>query len=156
MAVQSINVTEGEAGESAKMADIYTASSLEAPDRLFQITRVARTHTQVWLQSDRSQMTGQNRLEVLFQSVQYVCMPFVLRGLSLRRAPQDDWARLSELHQLEHDPRWSLYMLSRSHDWFIVSATPLWAETDLSYNDATAIWGLPEHDDRLVSRGTLE
>lgn len=137
------------------MVRSYTAPSLEAPDRLFQITHVTRTHTQVWLQSDRSRSTGQYRLEVLFQWVQYVSMPFVLRGISLRRATQQEWARLSELHQLEHDPRWSLYMLSRSHDWFIVSATPLWAEADLNYNDKPVFWGFPKDDDRLISTGTL-
>lgn len=138
------------------MVRSYTAPSLEAPDRLFQVTQVSRTHTQLWLQSDRSQGTGKPRLEVLFQNVQHLCMPFVLRGLSLRRATQEEWARLSKLHQLEHGPGWSLYMLSGSHDWFIVSATPLWAEADLSYDDKSVFWGFPKDDNRLISLGTLE
>ncbi|SBT49797.1 hypothetical protein [Micromonospora auratinigra] len=138
------------------MARHYTAPSLEAPDRLFQITQVTRTHTQLWLQSDGSESVGRYRLEVLFQCVQYVSMPFVLRGLSLRQATPQEWARLSELHQLEPDPAWSLYMLSRSHDWFIVSATPVWAEADLSYRDKSVFWGFPKDDDRLISTATLE
>ncbi|MGC1209964.1 MAG: hypothetical protein WA890_01685 [Micromonospora sp.] len=93
---------------------------------------------------------------MLFPWVQYVCMPFVLRGLSLRRATQEEWARLSKLHQLVHDPRWSLYILSRSHDWFIVSAAPLWAEADLNYDDKPVFWGFPKDDDRLPSTGSLE
>lgn len=133
----------------------YTASSLEAPDRLFQITHVSRTHTQLWLQSDRSQ-TSRYRLEVLFQDVQHLCMPFVLRGLSLRKATQDEWARLSELHLLEPDSRWNLHMLSRSHDWFIVSGTVLWAEADLSYDDEPVFWTYTGNDDVLISVGTLE
>jgi hypothetical protein len=135
----------------------YTAPSLEVPDRLFQITHVSRTRSQLWLQSDAAKDAGwEYRLEVLFQSVQYVCMPFALRGLSLRKATQDEWARLSELHGLEADPRWNLYLLSRDHDWFVVSANPMWAEADLKYNDEPVFWSYGNREDVVKSVGTLE
>ncbi|NJC68417.1 hypothetical protein HC031_01570 [Planosporangium thailandense] len=135
----------------------YTAASLEAPDRLFQVTHVSRTHTQLFLQSNAAKSAGfEHRLEVWFQSVQYFCMPFVLRGLSLRKASQDERASLSELHGLEADPRWDLYLLSRSHDWFIVSARPMWAEADLEYDDEPAFWSYAGQDDAVISMGTLE
>ncbi|MFI6330570.1 hypothetical protein ACIBBG_19975 [Micromonospora chersina] len=118
---------------------------------------MSRTHTQVWLQADPASSSGhEHRLEVLFQNVQYLCMPFVLRGLSLRRATAEQAARLGELHGLESDPRWDLYLLSRSDDWFVVSATPIWAEAKLSYRDEPVFWSYSGREDVVVSIGTLE
>ena len=134
----------------------YSAPSFEAPDRLFQITHVSRTRTQLWLQADRSRSTGEHRLEVLFPSVQHLWVPFVLRGLSLRRATPEERARISERHGLPIDPDWHLHLLSRDHDWFVVSATPLWAEADLAYDDEPVFWSHSDHPDVVISVGTLE
>lgn len=127
---------------------------LDAPDRLFQVTRVSRTHTQVWLQSDRSR-AHPYRLEVLFQWVQYLCTPVVLRGLSLRRATADERARISRQHDLVPDPRWDIYRLSRDSDAFIVSARPLWAESDLRFDDAPVYWTRPDNDGVVKAMGTI-
>lgn len=135
----------------------YSAASLDAPDRIFQITHVSRTHTQLWLQANAAQSKDiAYRLEVLFQNVQHVCAPFVLRGLSLRRATHDESNRLSKLHGLEVDPSYGLYLLSRSHDWFIVSAKPIWAEADLDYNDKPVFWSYTGREDIVISMGTIE
>jgi hypothetical protein len=135
----------------------YSSSTFDAPDRLFQITRVSRTHTQLWLQSDAAKDAGiEYRLEVLFQSVQYLCAPFVLRGLALRRATRDERARLAALHGLEVDDRWGFYLLSREHDWFVVSGSPIWAEADLTYSDEPVFWSHADRPDVVISTGTME
>ncbi|MER7009062.1 hypothetical protein ABT297_39290 [Dactylosporangium sp. NPDC000555] len=131
----------------------YTASSFEAPGRLFQITRVSRTHTQLWLQSDAS--ATEHRLEVLFQWVQFISAPFVLSGLYLREATPDERARISERHALEVDPRWGLYLLSRDHDWFVVSGNPIWAESNLAYDDEPVFWSYAGREDLVISVGTM-
>ncbi|WP_155246216.1 hypothetical protein [Salinispora arenicola] len=139
------------------MIHSYSAASLDAPDRLFQLTHASRTRTQLWLQADAAPSIGINhRLEILFQNVQYVCSPFALRGLSLRRATQDESGRLSKLHGLEVDPDYSIYLLSRSHTWFIVSAKPIWAEADLSYNDKPVFFSYTGREDVVISMGTIE
>ncbi|MET7818135.1 hypothetical protein [Micromonospora zamorensis] len=130
-------------------------AELEAPDRLFQITHVSRTHTQVWLQADANS-THEHRLEVLFQDVKYLCTPFVLRGLSLRRADPEQTRRLTELHELVLDPGSSVYLLSRSHDWFVVSSHPLWAEAKLSYSDEPVFWSYTGNEDVVVAMGTVK
>ncbi|MGV9211822.1 hypothetical protein ACTFTM_08160 [Micromonospora sp. RB23] len=129
-------------------------TELEAPDRLFQITHVSRTHTQVWLQADANS-THEHRLEVLFQDVKYLCTPFMLRGLWLRRADPEQTRRLTELHELVLEPGWDIYLLSRGHDWFVVSAHPLWAEAKLSYSDEPVFWSQTGREDIVVSKGTV-
>ncbi|MBQ1013316.1 hypothetical protein KBX53_20640 [Micromonospora sp. M51] len=130
-------------------------AELEAPDRLFQITHVSRTHTQLWLQADASS-THEYRLEVLFQDVTYLCTPFVLRGLSLRRAHPEQTRRLTGLHELAVEPGWGVYLLSRSHDWFVVSSSPLWAEAKLSYSAEPVFWSYTGKEDIVVSMGTVK
>ena len=134
----------------------YKTPSLDVPDRLFQITQASRTHTQLWLQSDRNKSKGELRLEVLFQSVQYLCIPFAIKGLALRQATTDECTRLSDLHGLKADSRWGIYLLSRQHDWFVVSAPPVWAEADLGFNDKSAFWSSADRPDVVRSIGTLE
>jgi hypothetical protein len=142
---------------SDKRIPRYSAATLEAPGRLFQITHVSRTHTQLWLQSDAAKEAGfEYRLEVLFQSVQYLCVPFMLRDLWLRRATPEERARLSDLHHLQVAPRYDLYLLSRGHDWFVVSDKPIWAEADLRYDDEPVFWSSGDRDAKVISVGTLE
>ncbi|MEU4398681.1 hypothetical protein [Micromonospora orduensis] len=131
-----------------------TTAELEAPDRLFQITHVSRTHTQLWLQADANS-SHQYRLEVLFQDVKYLCVPFMLRGLSLRRADPEQTRRLTDLHDLVVEPGSNVYLLSRSHDWFVVSSHPLWAEATLSYSDEPVFWSHTGNEDVVVSMGTV-
>ncbi|MFI2711935.1 hypothetical protein ACH495_17575 [Micromonospora sp. NPDC018662] len=132
-----------------------TTTELEVPDRLFQITHVSRTHTQVWLQSDASE-NHKHRLEVLFQDVRYLCMPFVLRGLWLAKAEPEHAARLLDQHELDADPAWDVYRVSRTQDWFVVSASPLWAESKLGYRDEPVFWSQTGREDVVVSLGTVE
>src|SRR4051794_23704690 len=112
----------------------YTADSLEAPGRTFQVTDVTRTHNQVWLRSEQGLDVGiPYRLEVHFPGVEYYCGPFAMPGLSLRRAGPAERARLSARHGVPVEPGLGLYLLSREHDWFIVSGSPSWAEADVDY-----------------------
>jgi hypothetical protein len=112
----------------------YEADSFEAPDRFFQILQAARLHNQVWLQSDRPS-ENMYRLEVLFPGVDYLCMPFYVRDLHLRRATADERKRLTALHDVTVGRDRDVYLLSPGHDWFVVSGNPVWAEADLSWND---------------------
>lgn len=119
----------------------YTAASLEAPGRLFQAFEVSRTRNQLWLRADRNPDGGLPQLlDVHFDSVQYYCGPFVLRGLSLRRAAADERARLIDQHGLETDPQLGLFLLSAEHDWFVVSGSVQWAEADLPYDAPSVFW----------------
>jgi hypothetical protein len=132
----------------------YQADVFDAPDRLFQIRQAARTHAQVWLQADRPS-ESEHRLEVLFPAVQYLCLPFAFRGLHLRRAPAGEAARLLGLHGVTAEPERDVYLLSREHDWFVVSAKPTWAESALSYNEPTVFFNPDYGPDVVVSVGTL-
>jgi hypothetical protein len=119
----------------------YTAASLEAPGRLFQAFQVSRTRNQLCLRADRNPSGGlPHLLDVHFDSVQYYCGPFVLHGLSLRRATADQQARLVDVHGLDTDPQLGLFLLSAEHDWFIVSGSPQWAEADLPYDAPSLFW----------------
>ena len=132
-----------------------TTAVLEAPDRLFQVTQVSRSHTRLWLQADANS-THEHRLEVLFQHVKYLGTPFVLRGLSLRRADPEQTRRLTELHGLVIEPGSDMYLLSRSHDWFVVSSHPLWAEAKLRYLDEPVFWSHTGNEDVVTSMGTVK
>lgn len=139
------------------MIERLSAPLLEAPGRLFQLTRATRTHTQVWLQADASREAGfPLRLEVLFPSVQYLSMPFVLRDLSLRAATEPERSRLAAAHGLDIDAESTFYLLAKDRDWFIVSGIPLWAEADLSYFDDSVFWSHTGRDDVVTVIGTLE
>lgn len=138
------------------MIERYTAPVFDAPDRLFQVMRTSRTHTQVWLQADAAPDLGiPLRLEVLFQSVQYLCLPFVFRGLALRAAAGAERDRLAAAHGLELPPEQGLYVLSKEHDWFVVSGKPLWAEARLSYRDESVFWDYAADENVVVSVGTM-
>lgn len=138
------------------MIEQYTAAVYEAPDRLFQIMRTSRTRTQLWLQADASPSSGiPLRLEVHFDSVQYLCLPFVIRGLTLRAATTTERQRLSAAHGLDLAESQGVYLLSEKQDWFIVSSPPQWAEAHLSYNDGPVFWDHAGNEDVVASMGTL-
>jgi hypothetical protein len=135
----------------------YTASVFAAPNRLFQIMRTSRTRTQVWLQADASPSSGiPLRIEVHFDSVQYLCLPFIIRGLTLRAATAAERERLGAAHGLElaEDP--GVYLLSEQHDWFVVSGPPQWAEARLAYDDGPVFWDYAGDEDVVASIGTLQ
>jgi hypothetical protein len=131
----------------------YEADAFEVPDRLFQIRQAARLHAQVWLQANRPS-ESEYRLEVLIPAVQYLCLPFAFRGLYLRRAPADEATRLTKLHGVTVESERAVYLLSREHDWFVVSAKPAWAESALSY-DEPSVFTREYSPDVIVSAGTL-
>lgn len=138
------------------MIKSYTAPVFDAPGRLFQVMRASRTHTQVWLQADAAPELGVPlRIEVLFQWVQYLCLPFVFRGLALRAATAAESERLAAAHGLELAPEQGVYLLSKEHDWFVVSGRPMWAEARLSYGDESVFWGYPADANVDVSVGTM-
>jgi len=132
----------------------YKADGFEVPDRLFQIRQVGRTHSQMWLQAERP-FVNEYRLEVLFPDVGYLCLPFALRGLYLRRAPADEAARLTALHGVTVEPDRAVFLLSREHDWFVVSGEPAWAESALSYDEPTVFFNSDYGPDVVISVGTL-
>ncbi len=132
----------------------YKTDVFEAPGRQFQIRQASRGNAQVWLQSNRP-FENENRIEVLFPAVQYLCLPFSMHGLHLRRAPADEAARLSSLHGVSVKPELDVYLLSREHDWFLVSGKPMWAESALSYNEPTVFFNTDYGPDVIVSAGTL-
>lgn len=134
----------------------FAAPVFDAPDRLFQVVRTGRTHTQLWLQSDAAPESGHPlRLEVLFQWVQYLCLPFVFRGLTVRAATAAERDRLTAAHGLELVPDQGVYLLSKEHDWFVVSGRPLWAEARLAYHDESVFWHYAADEDVVVSIGTM-
>lgn len=138
------------------MIERYTAPVFDVPDRLFQVMGTSRTHTQVWLQADAAPDWGiPLRIEVLFQSVQFLCLPFVFRGLSLRAAAASERDRLTAAHSLDLVPEQGVYLLSNEHEWFVVSASPLWAEARLSYDAGPVFWEHANDEDVVVSVGTM-
>jgi hypothetical protein len=135
----------------------YTATSLDGSGRLFQVTKVSRSHSQLWLQSDRAPEIGfKHRLEVLFPGVEYYCGPFAMRGLALRQADPERRDKLAEQHGIDIDPRYGLYLLSPDHDWFVVSGAPSWAEADLDYNAPSVFWSGEDREHEIISVGTLQ
>ncbi|BFU45355.1 hypothetical protein [Krasilnikovia sp. MM14-A1004] len=139
------------------MINRYTAPVFAAPDRFFQVMRTSRTHTQLWLQSDAAPDSGHPlRLEVLFQWVHYMCLPFTLRGLTVRAATPAERDRLAAAHGLEVSAEQGVYLLSEEHDWFVVaSGSPLWAEARLSYSDESVFWDHAADEDVVVSVATM-
>jgi hypothetical protein len=135
----------------------YTATSLDAPGRLFQVTQVSSSHSQLWLQSDRAPEIGfRYRLEVYFPWVSYYCGPFAICGLALRQADPDRRDRLAEHHGLDIDPKYGLYLLSPDHDWFVVAGSPSWAEAALGYDAPSVFWSSEDRSDVIISIGQLQ